>query len=167
MKNEAESVEADRLGAMSAYLAAGNRRIATELNNLVGKRVEVILVDGRKYSGILLAYDHPELNLLLSDVDIGEGEKVPRMIITGKVIAEIRAYELSLFDPKEFAEYLIRKLGLRRDAVKVIPDAGVVMVYNNVRVTAEGVEGAGNLVAKVNYVFREYMERKKRGERLA
>ncbi len=152
---------------MGAYLSPYSRRIVTELNELIGKKVEVVLVDGRKYSGTLLAYEHPEFNLLLAEVDIGDGSKVPRLIITGKVVAEIRAYEVSLFDPKEFAAYLIRQLGLRRDAVKVYEDAGVVLVYNSVRVTPDGVEGSGNLAAKVNYVFREYMERKKRGEKLA
>jgi small nuclear ribonucleoprotein (snRNP)-like protein len=155
------------MGAMSAYMASTGKRIATELHNLVGKRVEVLLVDGRKYRGILLGFDHPELNLLLSEAEVGEGEKIPRVIVTGRIVAEIRAYELSLFDAKEFAEYLIRQLGLRRDAVRVYEDANVVMVYNNVRVTPDGVEGAGTLAAKVNYVFKEYMERKKRGERLA
>ena len=40
------------------------------------------------------------------------------------------------------------------------------MIYNNIRVTAEGVEGAGPLAAKVNYVLREYLDAKKRGEPL-
>ncbi len=152
---------------MSAYMVQGTRRIAQELHKLVGKNIEVILVDGRKYKGILLGFDHPELNLLLSDVDVGEDNKVPRLLVSGKIVAEIRAYELSLFNAKEFAEYLIKQLGLRRDAIRVYEDANVVMIYNNVRVTPDGVEGSGTLAAKVNYVFREYMERKKRGEKLA
>ena len=152
---------------MSAYMVQGTRRIAQELHKLVGKNIEVILVDGRKYKGILLGFDHPELNLLLSDVDVGEDIRVPRLLVSGKIVAEIRAYELSLFNAKEFAEYLIKQLGLRRDAIRVYEDANVVMVYNNVRVTPDGVEGSGTLAAKVNYVFREYMERKKRGEKLA
>ena len=148
-------------------MVQGTRRIAQELHKLVGKNIEVILVDGRKYKGILLGFDHPELNLLLSDVDVGEDNKVPRLLVSGKIVAEIRAYELSLFNAKEFAEYLIKQLGLRRDAIRVYEDANVVMIYNNVRVTPDGVEGSGTLAAKVNYVFREYMERKKRGEKLA
>lgn len=151
---------------MSAYMAQGTRRIAQELHKLIGKNVEVILVDGRKYKGMLLGFDHPELNLLLSDVDVGGDSKVPRLLVSGKIVAEIRAYELSLFNAKEFAEYLIKQLGLRRDAIRIYEDANVVTVYNSVRVTPDGVEGSGTLAAKVNYVFREYMERKKRGERL-
>jgi len=139
------------------------RRLLAELNNLVGKRIEVILVNGRKYSGTLLGFDHPEMNIVLGDVEIGE-ERIPRIFIMGRVIAEIRAYEMTLFDPREFANYVAKKLGLRPDAIKVFQDAGVVVIYNSIRVTANGVEGAGPLVAKVSYVLREYLEAKKRGE---
>lgn len=139
------------------------RRLLAELNNLVGKRVEIILVDGRKYSGTLLGFDHPEMNIVLGDVEAGE-EKIPRVFIMGRVIAEIRAYETTLFDPREFANYVAKKLGLRPDAIKVFQDAGVVVIYNSIRVTANSVEGAGPLVAKVNYVLKEYLEAKRRGE---
>lgn len=139
------------------------RRLLAELNNLVGKRIEVILVNGRKYSGTLLGFDHPEMNIVLGDAEIGE-ERIPRIFIMGRVIAEIRAYEMTLFDPREFANYVAKKLGLRPDAIKVFQDAGVVVIYNSIRVTADGVEGAGPLVAKVSYVLREYLEAKKRGE---
>jgi len=151
---------------LAAVIGQPGRRIMQELQSLLGKQVEIILVDGKKYRGTLLGFEHPDYNLLLGDVKISEEETIPRLIVLGKVVAEIRAYELSLFNPREFAAYLIRQLGLRRDAVKVIEDAGVVMVYNSVRVTPDGVEGSGTLAAKVSYVFREYMERKKRGEKL-
>ncbi|ALL00115.1 hypothetical protein Pyrde_0065 [Pyrodictium delaneyi] len=139
------------------------RRLLAELNNLVGKRIEVVLVDGRKYSGTLLGFDHPEMNIVLGNVEIGE-ERIPRIFIMGRVIAEIRAYETTLFDPREFANYVAKKLGLRPDAIKVFQDAGVVVIYNSIRVTANGVEGAGPLVAKVSYVLKEYLEAKRRGE---
>ncbi|BES82547.1 Lsm family RNA-binding protein [Pyrodictium abyssi] len=147
----------------SVMAPSAARRLLAELNHLVGKRVEIILVDGRKYSGTLLGFDHPEMNIVLSDVEAGE-EKIPRVFIMGRVIAEIRAYETTLFDPREFANYVAKKLGLRPDAIKVFQDAGVVVIYNSIRVTANGVEGAGPLVAKVNYVLKEYLEAKRRGE---
>ncbi len=140
-----------------------SRRFITELTNLIGKRVEVVLIDGRKYVGRLLGFEHPEMNLVLSEVKI-EDKTIPRVFIMGRVIAEIRAFETTIFDPKEFADYVARKLGLRPDAIRIYPDAGVVMIYNSIRVTAEGVEGAGPLAAKVNYVLREYLDAKKRGE---
>ncbi|ABM80332.1 Lsm family RNA-binding protein [Hyperthermus butylicus] len=142
------------------------RRFLAELQNLVGKRVEVVLVNGQRYRGTLLGFDHPELNLVLGDVE-AEREKVPRLFLMGRVIAEIRAYELMLFDAREFADYIVRKLGLRPDAVRVYEDAGVVVVYNSIRVTANGVEGAGTLAAKISYLLKEYLEAKRRGEKPA
>ncbi|WP_143522087.1 Lsm family RNA-binding protein [Pyrodictium delaneyi] len=147
----------------SVMAPSAARRLLAELNNLVGKRIEVVLVDGRKYSGTLLGFDHPEMNIVLGNVEIGE-ERIPRIFIMGRVIAEIRAYETTLFDPREFANYVAKKLGLRPDAIKVFQDAGVVVIYNSIRVTANGVEGAGPLVAKVSYVLKEYLEAKRRGE---
>ncbi|KSW11356.1 hypothetical protein CF15_00345 [Pyrodictium occultum] len=149
----------------SAIAPAAARRLVAELNNLLGKRVEVVLMDGRKYKGTLLGFDHPEMNLVLGDVEAGE-TRIPRLFIMGRVVAEIRAYETTMFDPREFANYVARRLGLRPDAIKVFQDAGVVVIYNSIRVTANGVEGAGPLAAKVSYVLREYIEAKKRGEEL-
>jgi small nuclear ribonucleoprotein (snRNP)-like protein len=149
----------------SVIASAPARKLMSELQNLVGKNVEVILVNGRRYRGTLLAFEHPEMNLVLGDAETEKGEKIPRVFIAGRVLSEIRAFEVSLFDPKEFAEYIVRKLGLRPDAVKVYEDAGVVMVYNSIRVTEAGVEGAGTLAAKISYLLKEYLEAKKRGEK--
>jgi small nuclear ribonucleoprotein (snRNP)-like protein len=148
---------------LAAFVPEASRRIVSELNNALGRHVEVVLVDGRRYTGLLLGFDHPEMNVLLGEVEV-EGEKLPRLLISGKVVAEIRIKEAMLFDPEEFANYLVRRLGLRPDAVKVYRDAGVVTVYNNVRVTATGVEGSGTLAAKVSYILKEYLDAKKRGE---
>ena len=141
------------------------RKLMGELQNLVGKRVEVVLVNGKSYKGTLLGFEHPEMNLVLGDAEGPNGEKIPRLFIMGRVLAEIRAFEVRLFDPREFAEYIVRKLGIRADAVKVYEDAGVVMVYNSIRVTESGVEGAGTLAAKISYLLKEYLEAKKRGEK--
>ncbi|MET1128200.1 MAG: Lsm family RNA-binding protein [Thermoproteota archaeon] len=149
---------------MATFVPEASRRIVSELNNALGRHVEVVLVDGKRYTGLLLGFDHPEMNVLLGEVEV-EGEKLPRLLISGKVIAEIRIKETMLFDPEEFANYLTRRLGLRPDAVRVYKDAGVVTVYNNVRVTATGVEGSGTLAAKVSYILKEYLDAKKRGEK--
>ncbi|MET1101251.1 MAG: Lsm family RNA-binding protein [Pyrodictiaceae archaeon] len=149
-----------------SFVPAGTRKIISELNNLVGRRVAVFLTNGKKYEGILLGFDHPELNVLLADVEIEEGRRIPRLLVKGSVVAEIHALETSIFDAKEFAEYLKRKLGLRDDAIRVYEDAGVVVVFNSIRVTAEGVEGSGPYVPKINYVLKEYLEAKSKGEQL-
>jgi len=151
---------------VSAY-ASSTARIEGELARLTGRRVEVVLTTGRVYEGILKAYEYPTLTLLLASAEEKtESKQYPAVIITGNVIAEIRVKEVPLFDAREFAEYLIRRLGLRPDAVRVHDKAGVVTVYNTIRVSESGVEGSGGLVSKVDFVFKEYIEKKRRGERI-
>ena len=146
------------------YVPAGTRRLLSELNSLVGKRVEVVLVNGSSYEGVLLGFDHPELNIVLGNAKSSTGKTYPRVFIRGASVAEIRALEVSLFDPQEFANYIVKKLGLRPDAVRVFQDAGVVVVFNSIRVTATGVEGAGPMAARISHALKEYLEAKARGE---
>jgi len=151
----------------AAYAASPSRRIEGELAKLLGRRIEVALTSGRVYSGVLKGYDYPSLTLLLVDAEEQGGSgRYPLLILTGNVIAEIRVREVPLFDANEFAEYLVRRLGLRPDAVKVHEEAGAVIVYNTIRVTEGGVEGSGGLVPKISFVLKEYLEKKRRGEKL-
>ncbi len=143
------------------------RKLQSELSRLVGKTVEVILVDGRTYKGVLQDFDYPDLNLLLTEVDVGQEGKIPILVLSGKTIAEIRAYETTVFNPREFAEYIVKKLGIRPDGIRVYDDAGVVLIYNTIRVSEHGVEGSGTLAAKVSYLLKEYLDKKKRGEQLS
>ena len=150
-----------------SFVPPGTRKMISELNNLLGKKVAVVLSTGKRYRGILLGFDHPELNIMLADaVEIGQGEEktIPRLLIRGTVLAELHALEKSLFDPKEFADYLRVKLALRPDAVRVYEDAGVVVVFNSIRVTPEGVEGAGPYVPKIDAILKEYLRAKSKGE---
>ena len=151
-----------------SFVPPGTRKMISELNNLLGKRVAVVLSSGKRYEGILLGFDHPELNILLADAvesrEGGEAKTIPRLLIKGTVLAELHALEKSLFDPREFAEYLRSKLALRPDAIRVYEDAGVVVVFNSIRVTPEGVEGAGPYVPKIDAVLKEYLKSKSKGE---
>jgi small nuclear ribonucleoprotein (snRNP)-like protein len=147
-----------------SYVPTGTRRLLSELNSLVGKRVQVVLTNGSVYEGILLGFDHPEMNIVLGNAKSSRGDSYPRLFIRGSVIAELRALEVSLFDPQEFANYIVRKLGIRPDAVRVYQDAGVVVVFNSIRVTASGVEGAGPMAARISYALKEYLEAKAKGE---
>ncbi len=147
-----------------SYVPTGTRRLLSELNNLLGKRVVAVLTNGVSYEGTLIGFDHPDLNLVLADAKTSRGDKYPRVFIRGTVLAELRALEVSLFDPQEFANYIVKKLGLRPDTVRVYQEAGVVVVLNSIRVTAEGVEGAGPLVPRISHALKEYLDAKARGE---
>ena len=150
---------------MSAVLQSGpGALIRGELSKLRGRKVKIVLVDGKSYTGILRDIDYPSLHLVLQDVDTGESREA-LVFINGSRVAEIRAAETTLFEPREFARYLVERLGLRPDAVRVLDDAGVVLVYNTIKVTETGVEGTGGLVPKISFVLKEYLEKKRRGER--
>ena len=154
---------------VSAYLQSAPRRIQRELNRLIGKRVEVELTNGKIYVGVLREIEYPSLNMMLVDAerrdsDETQGARIPLLFINGSVVAEVRAEEVSVFDAREFADYLAKRLGLRADAVRVVPEANIVLVYNSIRVTEHGVEGSGSMAAKISYILKEYLDRKKRGE---
>ncbi len=139
-----------------------SRKIVGELNALVGRKIAVRLVNGKTYTGTLEAFDHPDMNLILSNVTDDRGDKYIKVIVKGGVISEILVKELPLFDPYEFAQILERELGLRRDAIKVYPEAGVVMVFNSIKVSEHGVEGQGPMANKVYSIYTKYIEERKK-----
>uniref|UniRef100_A0A7C5XI90 Sm ribonucleo n=1 Tax=Ignisphaera aggregans TaxID=334771 RepID=A0A7C5XI90_9CREN len=140
-----------------------SRSLAGELVRLVDKRVQVKLVDGKTYTGKLISFDHTSLHIVLSDVESSNGEKYHRVIINGSRISEILVQEQPTFNAEEFASIVLSKLGLRSDVVKVLSDVNAVIIYDRIRVTEAGVEGAGSLAQKIYEVYTEYIEGKKKG----
>jgi len=145
-----------------AYPTEPLRRLTSKLLSLIDSPVVVILRDGRKYTGTLVGIDTQSLTLALSDARVGgEDEKgIPLVIIRGDVISEIISYEYSVFDPEEFADFLVRHGGIERHLIRVYKDLGVVEIGRGVRVTKDGVEGSGALAHRAYSLFREYMRQK-------
>ena len=139
-----------------------SRKIVGELNSLIGRKIAVRLTNGKTYTGTLEAFDHPDMNLILNNVVDERGDKYVKVIVKGSVISEILIKELPLFDPYEFAQILERELGLRRDAIKVYPEAGVVMIFNSIKVSEHGVEGQGPMANKVYSIYTKYIEERRK-----
>ena len=140
-----------------------SRRLLADLTNMLDKNVIVKLRDGRVYEGLLAGFDHQRLHISLSKARDSDGNVYHKVIIAGDSISEVLVKEAPLFDAQEFAELVIKKLGLRPGDVKVYPDAGVVIILNSIRVTEGGVEGSGPIANKVFSIFNEYLEdRRKR-----
>ncbi len=137
------------------------RRLISALQSMLDKKVTVVLTDGRRYSGVLVGFDHPSLNIVLSPATDNDGNKYPQIIIRGERISELLIAEAPIFDPKEFAEYVIKRLNLRRDSVKVIPEANAVQIYR-IKVSEKGVEGSGAMAQTIYEIFLEYMEKRKK-----
>ncbi len=142
--------------------SSGTRRLLADLASIIEKEVIVKLRDGRIYEGVLSGFDHPNMNISLLKAKDNEGNVYHRVIITGLSISEILVKEAPLFDAEEFAEILIKKLNLRPGDVKIYPEAGVVVVLNNIRITEAGVEGSGPIANKVYSIYTEYIEARRR-----
>ncbi|MEM0371111.1 MAG: Lsm family RNA-binding protein [Ignisphaera sp.] len=139
------------------------RSISGELSRLMDKKVIVRLVDGKVYVGKMLSFDPNTLHIVLGDAESNDGKKFYRIIISGTRVSEILIEEQPLFDAEEFATILTSKLGLRPDVIKVLHDVNVVVVYDRIKVSESGVEGAGSFAQRIYEVYTEYIENKKRG----
>ncbi len=139
-----------------------SRKLMAGLSSMMGRKVKVILVNGKWYEGVLAGYDHPTLNVMLEDAMDNSGAKYPRVIIRGESISEILVAQVPLFDPEDFMEYLLQELKLRRDQVKVIPEAGIVEVQGRYKISERGVEGTGAFAETLYEYFERYMEERKK-----
>ena len=143
-----------------AFATEATRRFTARLNSLLDKTITVRLTNGRAYTGKLVGFEHSSLSLVLESATDNENKNWPIVIIRGGVISEILVSETAIFDAKEFAEFLVRYGGIPLHQIKVYEDLNVVEVAKSVRVTKNGVEGAGPLAHRLNTLFREYLRRK-------
>ncbi len=141
------------------------RNLMTELMGLVNNTVKVKLVDGNVYEGKLVGIDVSDrltLHLLLENAKTGSGEVYYKVFINGSRVSEIIATQKPLFDPEEFASFISSKLNLPPGTVKVIKEAGTVIVYDRYKISENGVEGSGGLASKLYSLWEEYMEQRKK-----
>lgn len=140
------------------------RRMMSELNALLDKEVIVKTKDGSILKGTLYGFDTQSFNILLKNAS-DSSQTYPLVLLYSENILMLAATQPPLFNPEEFARIVASKLNIRESDIKVYPEAGVVVVLNNIRVSEKGVEGSGPLAHKVYGLFTEYMESKKRGGR--
>ncbi len=145
---------------MSAIEA--QRRLISELLVMLNKKVVVILDNGKTYEGTLVGFDHPNLNIMLSNARDTEGKHYVKILIKGEHVSELTIAEVPLFDPEDFAHYIINAMKLRADAVKVVPEARAVIILNNIRVTETGVEGRGPTARTVHQFWEKYMDERRK-----
>jgi len=141
------------------------RNLMTELMGLVNNTVKVKLVDGTVYEGKLVGIDISDrltLHLLLENAKTGSEEVFYKVFINGSRVSEIIATQKPLFDPEEFASFISSKLNLPPGTVKVIKEAGTVIVYDRYKISKNGVEGSGGLASKLYSLWEEYMEQRKK-----
>ncbi len=135
-----------------AALRAFNREIAA----VMGATVDVVLSNGKKYTGTLKGFDQNSLSIILSDVvDHGDESKTPKIFIYGKSIVSFSVAEIEVS-----LEGLARQLEKQfpPGGVRYYADTGTVLVMNKIRITSEGVDGTGPLYERVKEIADSWLE---------
>ncbi|MEB3846664.1 MAG: Lsm family RNA-binding protein [Desulfurococcales archaeon] len=141
-----------------------SRRFVARLNGLLGKPVIVNTMRGKTYKGILYGFDSSTLSVVLTSAQDSQGKRHPLVVVMGHNIADILVEESAIFDAKEFAEFIVRYGGIPLHQVRVYEDLNIVEVSRTVKVSKDGIEGAGPLAQKIYTLYREYMRRKGVGD---
>ncbi len=128
---------------------------------LLGKYVKVITVNGKSFLGFLKGYHPDSLSVCLDDAKDNEGNVLPRVVLSGKIVAEIVLSEKP-FDLKGLAQELEKMFPLGE--VKFYEDPGLITVLGRVKVTSQGVEGTGPTADRIRQAFERFVETSKKEE---
>ncbi|HFC49560.1 MAG TPA: hypothetical protein ENJ59_02380 [Thermofilum sp.] len=143
-----------------SYVDPATRRFASEFSTFLDKWVVVKTSTGREYKGFLLGYLSPELSLMLGDVQDSQGNKFPRVVISGHFVSEIILAE----EPLDLEGFAKKLEGIFPHNVKYYPEAKLITVMDRIKITEKGVEGGGPVADKIREMFEAYVKewRKKR-----
>lgn len=137
------------------------RKFVAEISSLVDKIVSVITVDGKTYTGTLVGIDPKSLTLCLTDAESSNGQRFPKIVLSGSRVAEIFTAEKP-FNLKELAERLERFFP---KMVKVYEKEGFIWVMDKIKVTRDGViEGSGPAAERVQKIYQQFIEETEAGE---
>jgi len=135
-------------------MSIAQRRFLSEVSTLIDKTVTVITVSGIKYTGVLSGINPDTLSLCLSDAKDEKGNELPKVVLSGSVVAQILAVEKA-FDLKGLAERL-EKVFPRM--VRLYEKEGFIWVMDRIKVTADGVvEGSGPIAERVRRVYDQFV----------
>ncbi|MEM0340514.1 MAG: Lsm family RNA-binding protein [Acidilobaceae archaeon] len=137
-----------------------SRRLYSKLSSLLDKEVSVKLTNGRLYKGKLGGLDFSNLNMILEKAVDSDGRTWPLVFISGTSISEVILEEGSVFDAKEFAEFLAVQGGIGRHLIKIYEDVNIVEIGKMIRVSANGIEGSGPMAQKIHTLYLEYLRSK-------
>ena len=131
------------------------RKFFDELAAQIQKRVNLITINAKNYSGILVGYDQESMSVCLADAKDDAGRIFQRLFINGRIIAEIQSMEKA-FDLKGLADRLEKYFP---KMVKLYEEGNVIMVMNKIRVGEKGIiEGSGPAAERVQRVYEEFLK---------
>jgi small nuclear ribonucleoprotein (snRNP)-like protein len=141
-------------------MSLAERKFREELSSLLQKTVTVHTTFGKNYVGTLTGIDVNTMSICLSDVKNEKGMSVHKLFINGQAILQIYSVEKP-FNLNSLAERLERVFP---KMVKVIEEAGVIVVMNKIRVTEKGIiEGSGPAAERVQKVYEEFIKEHAKG----
>src|SRR6266566_3088631 len=119
--------------------STAGRKFMEELSNLLQKHVSIVTSQGKTYVGTLTGVDTEHLSVCLTNAK-GEQGDIHKLFINGSVILQISSFEKP-FDLQSLGERLERVFPRM---VRVMDDAGVILVMDRIRVNEKGIiEGSG------------------------
>ncbi len=127
----------------------------TEINRLIGKKVAVVTQGGEELLGVLASLDIDTFSVILNDVELKGGKKIPKAVLNGNDVKriEVRTVILDLRKLAERIERVFPKM------VQYNEEAGVIIVMNRIRVTENGVvEGSGLAAEKVSEIYNDFIK---------
>ncbi|HIE14834.1 TPA: hypothetical protein EYP70_06135 [Candidatus Bathyarchaeota archaeon] len=135
-------------------MSVAQRRFLSEVATLIDKNVTVMTTDNKRYTGTLVGINPETLSLCLADAKDEKGNELPKIVLSGSVVAQIMAVEKA-FDLKGLAERL-EKVFPRM--VRLYEKEGFIWVMDRIKVTADGVvEGSGPIAERVQRVYNQFI----------
>lgn len=130
-----------------------------ELSGLLQRSVSILTSSGRTFTGTLSGIDTDTLSVCLTNARDDKGTGMHKVFLNGKEITQISSFEKP-FDLQSLGERLERVFPRM---VRVMDDAGVIIVMDRIRVSEKGIiEGAGPAAERVQKVYEEFIREKGR-----
>ncbi len=138
--------------------STADRKFMEELSNLLQKNVSILTSAGKTFVGTLTGIDTDRMSVCLTNAK-SDGVAAHKLFLNGDIIVQISSFERP-FDLQSLGERLERVFPRM---VRVMDDAGVIVVMDRIRVTEKGiVEGSGPAAERVQKVFEEFLREKGR-----
>src|SRR5690242_343900 len=127
-----------------------------ELSNLLQKHVSVLTAQGKTFIGTLTGVDTETLSVCLTNAETDTGD-IHKVFLNGDIILQISSFEKP-FDLQSRGDRLERVFPRM---VRVMDEAGVIVVMDRIRVNERGmIEGSGPAAERVQRVFDEFIREK-------
>ncbi len=131
------------------------RKFREELASLLQKVVLVHTSDGKNYTGILSGIDTETMSMCLTNAKDDSENAMDKLFINGNRVLQVHTIEKG-FDLRSLAERLERVFPRM---VKLIEEAGVIVVMDKIRVTEKGIiEGRGPAAERVQKIYEEFVK---------